>query len=63
MLGVSSSLFAIHHVEMGIARTLMALPPVIILPISYFVLKEKIGWQAILGTVLAIAGVVVLFLA
>ena len=41
----------------------MALPPVIILPISYFVLKERIGWQAILGTLLAIMGVAVLFLA
>ena len=42
---------------------LMALPPVLILPISYFVFKEKIGWQAIFGTTLAIAGVAVLFLA
>ena len=41
----------------------MALPPVIILPISYFILKERIGWQAILGTALAITGVAVLFLA
>jgi drug/metabolite transporter (DMT)-like permease len=40
----------------------MALPPVIILPISYFALKERIGWQAVAGTILAIAGVVVLFL-
>jgi len=42
---------------------LMALPPVILLPISYFVFKEKLGWQAVAGTVLAIAGVAVLFLA
>jgi drug/metabolite transporter (DMT)-like permease len=41
----------------------MALTPAIILPISYFVFKEKVGWQAILGTALAIAGVAVLFLA
>jgi drug/metabolite transporter (DMT)-like permease len=41
----------------------MALPPVIVLPISYFVFKEKVGWQAVLGTVPAIAGVAVLFLA
>ena len=40
----------------------MALPPMIILSISYFVFKEKIGWQAIFGMVLAIAGVVILFL-
>ena len=42
---------------------LMALPPVIILPISYFVFKEKIGWKAIVGAFLAIAGVAILFLA
>jgi drug/metabolite transporter (DMT)-like permease len=44
---------------------LMALPPVIIVPVSYFVFKEKIGigWQAIAGTMLAIAGVAILFLA
>ena len=42
---------------------LMALPPVIVLPISYFVFKEKVGWQAMVGTILAILGVAVLFLA
>jgi drug/metabolite transporter (DMT)-like permease len=63
VLGVSASLLAVQHAEIGVASTLMALPPVIILPISYFVFREKIGWQAILGTVLAIAGVAVLFLA
>jgi drug/metabolite transporter (DMT)-like permease len=63
LLGVSASLLAVQHAEVGVASTLMALPPVIILPISYFVLKERIGWQAILGTLLAILGVAVLFLA
>jgi drug/metabolite transporter (DMT)-like permease len=41
----------------------MALLPVIILPISYFAFKEKIGWHALLGTLLAVAGVAILFLA
>jgi drug/metabolite transporter (DMT)-like permease len=63
VLGVTSSLLAIQYAEIGVASTLMALTPVIILPISYFVFKEKVGWQAILGTALAIAGVAVLFLA
>lgn len=63
VLGVSASLLAVQHAEIGVASTLMALPPVIILPISYFAFKEKIGWQAILGTMLAIAGVAILFLA
>lgn len=63
VLGVSASLLAVQHAEVGVASTLMALPPVIILPVSYFVFKEKIGWQAVLGTILAIAGVAILFLA
>jgi drug/metabolite transporter (DMT)-like permease len=63
VLGVSASLLAVQHAEIGVASTLMALPPVIILPISYFVFKEKVSWQAIMGTLLAIAGVAVLFLA
>lgn len=63
VLGVTASLLAIQHTEIGIASTLNALTPVIILPISYFVLKEKIGWQAIVGTLLAIAGTAILFLA
>jgi drug/metabolite transporter (DMT)-like permease len=62
VLGVTSSLLAVQHAEIGVASTLMALPPVIILPISYFVFKEKIGWQAIAGTILAILGVAILFL-
>ena len=63
VLGVVSSLIAIQYVEIGIASTLNALTPVIILPISYFVLKEKVSWQAIVGTLLAIVGVAILFLA
>ena len=63
LLGVSASLLAVQHAEVGVASTLMALPPVIILPVSYFLFKEKVGWQALLGTALAIAGVAILFLA
>lgn len=63
VLGVSSSLLAVQHTEIGVATTLMALPPVILLPISYFGFREKLGWQAVSGTFLAILGVAVLFLA
>jgi drug/metabolite transporter (DMT)-like permease len=62
VIGVSSSLLAVQHAEIGVASTLMALPPIFMLPISYFVFKERFGWQAITGTLLAIAGVALLFL-
>jgi len=63
VLAVTLSLLAIQYAEIGVASTLMALTPVVVLPISHFVFKEKIGWQAILGTIFAIAGVAILFLA
>jgi drug/metabolite transporter (DMT)-like permease len=62
-LGVTLSLVAVQRTEVGIASTLMALPPVILLPVGYFVFKERFGWQAILGTLVALAGVGILFLA
>ena len=42
---------------------LMALTTVILLPVSHFVFGERIDWQAIFGTVLAILGVATLVLA
>jgi drug/metabolite transporter (DMT)-like permease len=63
VLGVSASLLAVQHAEVGVASTLMALTPVILLPVSYYIFKEKVSWQAVAGTLLAIGGVAVLFLA
>jgi drug/metabolite transporter (DMT)-like permease len=61
-LGVSFSLLSVQNSAVGIASTLMALPPVFLLPISYFVFKERYSWGVILGTMLAIVGVALLFL-
>ncbi len=61
-IGVTLSLVAIQRIPIGIASTLTALPPIFLLPIGYFVFKERFGWQAILGTLLTIGGVAMLFL-
>jgi len=60
--GVSLSLFALQHTSIGVASTLMALPPIFLLPVEKFYFKEKMGWGAVLGTVIALVGVGVLFL-
>ena len=62
VLGVSLSLYSIQNVNVGIASTLMALPPIFLLPIGYVVFKERFGWRAIIGTVLAIVGVSLILL-
>lgn len=62
LIGVSFSLLAVQKTEVGIASTLIALTPIFMLPIGAVVFKEKFGWQAIAGTVLAMVGVALLFL-
>lgn len=61
-LGVTFSMLAIQHTQVGVASTLMALPPVILLPVGYYIFQEGFGWQAVLGTFLTMAGVGLLFL-
>ncbi len=61
VLGVVLSLYAITHAPMGIASTLMALSPVILLPVSALWLHENVTRIAILGTLVTFAGVVALF--
>lgn len=62
VLGATLSLFALQNTQVGVASTLVALPPVFLLPVSWIVFKEKFSWSAVAGTLVAIAGVALLFL-
>jgi len=62
-IGVTLSLLALQLTSVGIASTLMALPPIFLLPLSHFVFKERIGTRAVAGTALAVVGVALIFLA
>lgn len=62
-IGVWLSLIAIQLTEIGVASTLMALSPIVLLPVGRVLFRERIGWRAVLGTVVAVAGVALLFLA
>lgn len=61
-IGVWLSLVAIQFAKVGVASTLMALPPLFLIPIGYIFLNERITPRAIIGTVIALAGVAMLFL-
>ena len=62
VLGITLSLVAIEYAKVGIASTLMATMPIIMLPISRFYFKEKLVWKAIVGAFVAVAGTAVIFL-
>ena len=47
--------------RVGTASTLMALPPVLLIPVEYFVYRRHISSRGIVGTVVAFVGVALIF--
>ena len=61
-LGVSFSLLAVQHTDTGVAATLMALTPVMIIPSEIILKKEKIKTLEIIGALVSVGGVALFFL-
>jgi drug/metabolite transporter (DMT)-like permease len=61
-LGVSFSLLAVKHTATGIAATIMAIVPVLIIAPSALLFREKVTPREIAGAVGAVGGVALLFL-
>jgi drug/metabolite transporter (DMT)-like permease len=59
--GVSLSLYAVQHTATGVAASIMALTPILILPVAAIVYREAITPRSVLGALLAVAGVILLF--
>ncbi len=60
-VGVGFSLMAVQYTAAGIASTLMAMTPIIIILPSYWFFHEKITWRAVLGAVISVIGVSLFF--
>lgn len=61
-LGVSFSLLAIQHTQAGIAATIMAIVPVLIIPPAILFFHEKVNWKEIMGAIITVIGVAIFFL-
>ena len=61
-LGVSLSLLAVQYTQAGVAATLMALTPVLIIPASIILYREHVAWPAAVGAAVAVCGSALLFL-
>ena len=62
VLGVSLSLMAVQYTNAGIASTLMALTPVLILIPYAFIYKQRIKAREVLGVMVSMVGVALFFL-
>ena len=61
-LGITFSLIAIMYTKVGIAATLIATVPILMLPLVRVIYKERLSWHAIVGACVAVGGVAILFL-
>ena len=60
-LGVYLSLLAVQKTATGVASTIMSLVPVLIIPLSVLLFKEKVNAREILGALIAVTGVGIMF--
>ncbi|MCR5114990.1 MAG: DMT family transporter [Bacteroidales bacterium] len=61
-VGVSLSLMAVQHTHAGIASTLMALTPVLIIVPYALIHRQRISAREVLGTLITLSGVAMFFL-
>jgi len=61
-LGVSLSLYSVQHTNAGIASTIMAIVPILIIVPSVFIFKQKITKAEIIGAIISVAGVALFFI-
>ena len=61
-LGVGFSLLAVQNTNAGIAATIMAIVPVLIIPPAILINKEKVHVAEILGALISVGGVALFFM-
>jgi drug/metabolite transporter (DMT)-like permease len=61
-LGVWLSMVAVQRAHVGIASTLMAMSPIMLIPLTHLIFGERISPRSIAGTVVALAGATIIFL-
>ncbi len=61
-LGVYMSLLAVKYTTVGIASTIMAIIPVLIIPPAILLYKEKVTVKEVVGAFIALGGIVLFFI-
>lgn len=62
-IGVFLSLLSIKYTSVGIASSIMSIVPIIIIPPAILLYKEKISLSEIIGSMVAVCGVLLFFIA
>ena len=61
-IGVSLSLLAVQHASTGIVSTITSITPILLIPVSIIVFKEKVFPREIFGAIITLVGISLLFI-
>ena len=61
-IGVSLSLLAVQHAPTGIVSTITSIIPILLIPVSIIIFKEKVFPREILGSIITLLGISLLFI-
>ncbi len=61
-IGVSLSLLAAQNTTTGIASTIMAITPILIIPPTMIFFKQSVSWKEIVGAIISVGGVSLFFI-
>jgi len=61
-IGISFSLLSIKYTNTGVASTIMAVQPILIIPGSMIFFKEKVNFTEVLGAFIAVFGIILFFM-
>jgi drug/metabolite transporter (DMT)-like permease len=61
-IGVSLSLYSVQHANTGVASTIMAIVPILIIVPSIVIFKQKATFAEILGAFISVAGIALFFI-
>lgn len=62
VIGVSLSMIAIANTKAAIASTLMAVSPIMVIPVTVFFLRQKMELREVAGAAISVIGIAVLFI-
>ncbi len=60
-IGIWLSILSVQLTTFGVAATLMALPPILLIPYERVAMGRPVGWVSVLGTLVAFGGVALIF--
>ena len=60
-LGVWLCMIAYQHAKLGVAITMHSTSPIFVLPLAFFILRQRVSLRAIIGALIAVAGIFLLF--